>query len=155
MIKTHLQAMVDNGYNCLPIKPNTKRPDVAGWSNIELTPELYTSWLERKPDHGIGLRLGDGLYCVDIDVKDAACVDSLVVDLDFSLGLSGFQRIGFAPKTNQRKPRLLRQYQCNTARPPTAIRYHVQVYALTKMCKFQGSIRYSTNLQHQAAWCEV
>ncbi len=99
MIKTHLQAMVDNGYNCLPIKPNTKRPDVAGWSNIELTPELYASWLERKPEHGVGLRLGDGLYCVDIDIKDTACVDSLVMDLDFNLGLSGFQRIGFAPKT--------------------------------------------------------
>lgn len=99
MIKTHLQAMIANGYKCLPIKPNTKRPDVAGWSNIELTSELYASWLERKPEYGVGLRLGDGLYCIDIDVKDSACVDSLVVDLDFNLGLSGFQRIGFAPKT--------------------------------------------------------
>ena len=99
MIKTHLTQVVANGFNCLPIKPNTKRPDVTGWSNIELTPELYASWVERKPDHGIGLRLGDGLYCVDIDVKDAACVDGLVTDLDFSLGLGGFQRIGFAPKT--------------------------------------------------------
>lgn len=99
MLKEILPQLVTQGYDCLPIKPRSKVPAVAQWSSLALTDDVYERWTTEFSSYGVGLRLGNGVYAIDIDVLDAHVVDSILFDLEMSLGVSGMQRIGLAPKT--------------------------------------------------------
>ena len=71
--------LLDNGYDPLPILPNTKRPAVRGWTSLPINEAQVGVWSERFADHGIGLRTGN-LIGIDIDHLDpdiAHEVDSL------------------------------------------------------------------------------
>lgn len=99
MLKEILPQLVMQGYDCLPIKPRSKVPAVAQWSSLSLNNDVYERWTNEFGGYGVGLRLGNGVYAIDIDVRDADVVDSILFDLEMSLGVSGMQRIGLAPKT--------------------------------------------------------
>lgn len=99
MLGNILSKVVANGFECVPIKAGTKRPDVHGWQSMVLGDSIYSEWEKTKPGHGVGLRLGKGLFAIDIDVLDAVCVDSICDDLDMMFGVSDFRRTGLAPKT--------------------------------------------------------
>lgn len=100
--------LLDNGYDPLPILPNSKRPAVRGWTRLPIDEEQVGVWSERFADHGIGLRTGK-LIGIDIDHLDpdiAHEVDSLV-QRNFGDTLI---RVG-------RWPRRLRLYRTETPLP--------------------------------------
>ena len=99
MLKDILGKVVANGFECVPIKPGTKRPDVFGWQGMALGDSVYSSWVKGKPNHGVGLRLGGSLYAIDIDILDASCVQKICDELEFEFGIYEFRRTGLAPKT--------------------------------------------------------
>ena len=63
------ERLRDNGYEPLPIIPNTKRPAPARWATLPIGEAQVEAWSRLYPGHGIGLRTGY-LVGLDIDVLD-------------------------------------------------------------------------------------
>jgi hypothetical protein len=79
-------ALVDGGYEPLPITPGEKIPHLKNWSMIPVDHDQVTSWIERgKADEYVGLRCG-AVIAIDVDVDDADVTDTLLADLEFALG---------------------------------------------------------------------
>jgi hypothetical protein len=87
-----------NGYEVLPIKVGEKRPAIDDWADIELTKDLMRSWYANGvAQGGAGIRLGNGVLALDIDVDDVE-VCAIVQDCA-ELVLGGApSRIGRAPR---------------------------------------------------------
>lgn len=98
-IKTAAMTLHENGYAVLPIKPGTKHPaDLSGWQSMQLGETVYKAWASNdRAGHGVGIRLGNGVYALDVDVLDAELSDLIRDDAELELGYAPV-RVGLAPK---------------------------------------------------------
>lgn len=116
-------TLFNNGYSPLPILPwhtykgpqaetmrkQGKRPDVPTgqfvngkpeyeqWRTVPIDATKVNDWISRLPGHGCGIRLGDGVIALDIDVTDKALAEKLVDHAVGTLG-PGLLRYGKKPK---------------------------------------------------------
>lgn len=90
---THAKALIDNGYNVVPLYPHAKNPVLKEWQhNLNPDPSSYTV-------NGIGIACGVGeysVYAIDIDITNSE-VCGIFIDKCKAAGLKMF-RIGMAPK---------------------------------------------------------
>lgn len=70
-------ALIARGYSPLPILPGSKKPGTDSlmknwqeWCRKMPPPNAIASW-SRYPDCGVGVCLGRGLICIDIDIEEA------------------------------------------------------------------------------------
>ena len=64
--------LIANGYLTCPLKPKSKAITVPSWTRRIFAPNDF------GPDRGVGLKTGNGLVAVDIDVHDANMAEELV-----------------------------------------------------------------------------
>jgi len=64
-----------NGYTPVPVEPNSKAVYLTDWTTLPV--EELLALAPSKPDHGIGLRLGDGLAVLDADTTDPVITEGL------------------------------------------------------------------------------
>lgn len=99
MAKTSLHLVGEdtavNGYEFIPIRPNSKRPLFKEWTELNFDAK-YQGWISRFPDHGAGI-LTKKTPAVDIDVYHEDLVEYMS---DFCELLSGPSptRVGLPPK---------------------------------------------------------
>ena len=99
-------GLFDRGYIPLPItnpdapgKDAGKAPRLPKWQTIEITPDAIRGWERtRRRETNTGLRCGY-LLGLDIDVRDAALVNTLAALASDTIGDTPLMRIGRAPKT--------------------------------------------------------
>lgn len=60
--------LLENGY--APIRNRDKRTFLKEWPQLDITPELITSWDRMHRDQSTGIRIEDGLCAIDIDIND-------------------------------------------------------------------------------------
>jgi hypothetical protein len=65
-LKADVQAYVDDGWPVVPLKSREKRPKDSGWQT-----RTYTA-ADFDPDDNVGVKLGLGIYDVDLDDRYAA-----------------------------------------------------------------------------------
>jgi len=97
--------LIANGYRPCPLQPRSKAIKVPNWTRRIFGPEDF------GPDRGVGLKTGNGLVALDIDVYDATMAEGLVrvaVDIFGSTLI----REGQSPK----KALLYRSYALNEKR---------------------------------------
>jgi hypothetical protein len=89
--------VLHHGYNVIPIKSETKEPNINGWQSIKTTDDDIARWLSgRQKNDGIGITT-EKTPAIDIDVKDVEFVDEYVRAIELEFGFSPI-RIGQAPK---------------------------------------------------------
>jgi len=64
--------LIANGYRPCPLQPRSKAITVPNWTRRTFLPEDF------GPDRGVGLKTGNGLVALDIDVYDATMAEELV-----------------------------------------------------------------------------
>ena len=64
--------LIANGYLPCPLQPRSKAITVPNWTRRTFLPEDF------GPDRGVGLKTGNGLVALDIDVYDATMAEELV-----------------------------------------------------------------------------
>jgi len=64
--------LIANGYLPCPLQPRSKAVTVPNWTRRTFLPEDF------GPDRGVGLKTGNGLVALDIDVYDATMAEELV-----------------------------------------------------------------------------
>lgn len=97
-LKKYGPAVLDNGYEIIPIKPGTKRPPFDKWEDIRATTAKLERWIDNgRGNHGTGI-LARKTPMVDIDSRDAEIVKKMIRFTQALLGKT-LQRVGFAPKT--------------------------------------------------------
>lgn len=67
--------LLANGYS--PIRNRDKATYLKDWPDLEITEDVIRSWTRMGRDKATGLRLDDGLACIDVDVDDADMVKAL------------------------------------------------------------------------------
>ena len=93
---TSALTLLDMSYAPLPIKPGTKRPDLARWTSVPIDEPTVAAWARRFPDHGVGLRTG-ALIGVDVDVLDPDLAHQVAALVEARLGPAPM-RVGRWPK---------------------------------------------------------
>ncbi len=86
------QAMIDNGFRVVPLKPRTKTPDGTDWVNKNFCADEF------GPRSGIGLKTGQGIIAIDIDCYGSDVVEAIVAEFERRFGPT-CRRTGQAPKT--------------------------------------------------------
>lgn len=86
------QAMIGNGFSVVPLPRREKGPRIPEWQNKTFVETDF------RPSHGIGIKTGDGVVALDIDVYDAAIVEKVVAEFVRRFGIT-LRRTGHAPKT--------------------------------------------------------
>lgn len=109
MTQTKLKEVVKplhkNGYEVLPLKAGEKRPSISSWSDMEINATVYKEWLSNgKANGGAGVRLGNGLVALDIDVDSQEMAEHITESAQFELG--------FAPVRVGRAPRCVLFFRC-------------------------------------------
>ncbi len=66
-MRRHGLKLLANGYNIVPIQPNSKACLVSGWQSIKITEERVKQWVAENPNYGIGIRT-DNLAVIDGDI---------------------------------------------------------------------------------------
>lgn len=84
------------GYSPLPINYAEKSPVPREWQNLNIDVNFVNQW-ERNKDIGVGIRCGDGVYGVDIDVKNKAMSNLIMSSVLAKFGDAPC-RVGNAPK---------------------------------------------------------
>ena len=64
--------LIANGYLPCPLQPRSKAIKVPNWTRRIFGPEDF------GPNRGVGLKTGNGLVALDIDVYDATMAEELV-----------------------------------------------------------------------------
>lgn len=96
-LKEHGHALVDRGYEIVPIMRGKKAPMVKGWQDIRATHDDVDKWLGNgHADGGVGV-LCRHTVAVDIDSLDAPLNHKLLRWLDENVGKSAI-RVGQKPK---------------------------------------------------------
>jgi hypothetical protein len=98
-LKLYGEQLVRLGYTVLPIKPGTKRPDIANWPNHATTEADVRKWYGNgRADHGAGVNARN-TPAIDVDVMDKGVADALSDEIDqIFAGQSLMTRTGLAPK---------------------------------------------------------
>ncbi|XCN72850.1 MAG: bifunctional DNA primase/polymerase [Candidatus Electrothrix aestuarii] len=94
-LKKQAAQLLQMGYEPIPIKPNEKYPTVKNWQNADCA-QLVESW---PKDYGIGLRTGQKVTAIDIDVYHKGLVDWAVNQFRSLVDGSLLCRVGQPPKT--------------------------------------------------------
>ena len=96
-LKEHGHALVERGYEIVPIMKGKKAPMLKGWQDIRATHDDVDKWLGNgHADGGVGV-LCRNTVAVDIDCLDAPLNHKLLQWLDENVGKSAI-RIGQKPK---------------------------------------------------------
>lgn len=85
MTDTTTQARIiylQNGYDCIPLKPNSKHPLAKSWDSISTSRQ----WYNAPTDSNVGLRAGNGKAFLDCDDKNQAGTFSTVLNWLDGLG---------------------------------------------------------------------
>lgn len=89
--------LLEKGYQIVPIKPNTKSPQIKNWQALEADAEMLSSWLSNgHAKDGVGV-LCAHTPCVDIDVTHADVVHDVIEAVRKQVGCAPL-RTGNAPK---------------------------------------------------------
>ena len=98
-LKLYGEQLVRLGYTVLPIKPGTKRPDIANWPNHATTEADVRKWYGNgRADHGAGVNARN-TPAIDVDVMDKGVADALSDEIDrIFAGQLLMTRTGMAPK---------------------------------------------------------
>ncbi|WP_232790403.1 bifunctional DNA primase/polymerase [Pelagovum pacificum] len=83
--ETHAPALLEQGYEPLPIRRGQKAPAVSRWSQVTIDAARVEQWARDYPACGIGLRTGT-LVGLDIDILDP--------DLAHQAQTLAFERLG-------------------------------------------------------------
>ena len=96
-LKEHGHALVERGYEIVPIMKGKKAPMIKGWQDIRATHDDVDKWLSNgHRDGGVGV-LCRNTVAVDIDCLDAPLNHKLLRWLDENVGKSAI-RVGQKPK---------------------------------------------------------
>ncbi|WP_339950722.1 bifunctional DNA primase/polymerase [uncultured Albimonas sp.] len=90
-------ALLDQGYEPLPIKPARKAPAPSRWTSVAIDEALAEAWTREFPDHGVGLRTGC-LVGIDIDILDPDLAHAAEAIARRILGQTPLLRVGRWPK---------------------------------------------------------
>jgi Casjensviridae DNA primase len=92
-----IDAVLGNGFEPIPIKPGTKRPDLGNWERLDITRAVTGAWKRNgRADYGIGIRTRH-TPLIDIDVQHKATADRMHGAAIERIGPAPC-RIGLAPK---------------------------------------------------------
>lgn len=96
-LEKHGLALIEAGYNIVPIALGEKAPRFGGWQNTKADKQQYRAWLsEGRGRHGVGV-LTKNTPAVDIDIMDEDIAD--VVEGWFTEAMGAAPtRVGQAPK---------------------------------------------------------
>ena len=92
----HAPALLEQGYEPLPIRPGKKAPAPSPWSEVAIEERVLEQWRRRYGDHGIGLRTGR-LVGLDIDILDPDRGHEVMALAQRRLGAT-LMRVGRWPK---------------------------------------------------------
>lgn len=104
-----------NGYEPIPITPNSKAIKIPNWSKIDISDAQVARWRQDFPSHGVGIRTKH-TPAIDIDVLDeraALLIEKVLLKM---LGQDTPVRIGRAPKrlvlcrTDEPFPKIKREF---------------------------------------------
>ena len=88
-----------NGFETIPVVAGDKMPVHNGWPDIKLTKSVVSGWANNGSAMcGVGIRCGDGVYAVDIDVTNAAMSNLIRKEVITKFGDAPC-RVGRAPKS--------------------------------------------------------
>jgi hypothetical protein len=97
-LKDVAEQLHKNGYQLVAIPPGKKGPIDVGWNDLPFNLALYKGWVGNgRANWGAGVRLGDRMVALDIDVTDARLSEALLAEAESELGF-GVIRVGQAPK---------------------------------------------------------
>lgn len=85
MTDTTTQARIEylqNGFDCIPLKPNSKQPLAKSWERLSTSRQ----WYNAPNDSNVGLRAGNGKAFIDCDDKNKAGTFSNVINWLDGLG---------------------------------------------------------------------
>lgn len=96
-LKQYGRALLDHGYDIVPIKTGLKHPGKRGWENIRADHKQLKQWLANGyANGGVGV-LTKHTPAIDIDVRDSAVASAMVAYCELLFG-GTVQRVGAAPK---------------------------------------------------------
>jgi putative DNA primase/helicase len=85
------EQLILNGFSPCPLEPMSKAIKVKDWTNKEFSPDQFTQ------KNGVGIKTGNGLVAIDIDVYDPKISTEITQAAFQELGPT-FARVGQAPK---------------------------------------------------------
>lgn len=89
--------LLENGFTPLPLVG--KAPYVTNWSQISISQSTVLSWRGRGDAQNTGVRLGNGIMALDLDILDQRASAAAVEAMARVLPRNPFCRVGLAPKT--------------------------------------------------------
>lgn len=92
-VRDIVTQLIHNGYK--PVPCTGKRVLVTGWTQLDFAEQDF------EPNHNVGIKTGDGIAMVDIDIMDPAVSAAVVAEFLRRHPEAGrLQRTGMAPKTS-------------------------------------------------------
>ena len=85
------EQLILNGFSPCPLEPMSKVIRIKNWPNKEFSPDQFTQ------TNGVGIKTGNGLVAIDIDVYDPKISAEITQAAFQELGPT-FARVGQAPK---------------------------------------------------------
>lgn len=94
----HGKALIENGYNIIPIPPGKKAPGYDGWQKTKATQKQLTEWVsDGLGEYGIGI-LTRHTPAIDLDISDEAVLKKMQDWCEFNLD-ARLIRVGRAPRS--------------------------------------------------------
>jgi hypothetical protein len=91
--------LIDAGWRPVPASPADKSCQIVGWPSIEPTEHFVENWARTHPAHTLtSIVCGQHIVALDLDVLDAERADQVQAAAFRHLGVTGFIRVGVAPK---------------------------------------------------------
>lgn len=95
-----IEAVIANGYSCIPIKQREKRPAELGWTRFcqkPPSPSTVAYWRQQFPEHGLGIPCYR-LVIADIDYPDEETAERCDEIVTKRFGATPLKRVGQYPK---------------------------------------------------------
>jgi hypothetical protein len=124
--------LIDAGWRPVPASPRDKSCHVIGWPTIEPNEFYVDNWARTHSAHTLtSIVCGQHIVALDLDVLDAERADRVQALAFQHLGVTGFIRIGRAPKRLlvYRQPYTAQSSRHNGHATPTAIRSETHRFA--------------------------
>jgi hypothetical protein len=87
-----------DGFRVFPAKPNSRAPLTRhGFKDASTDLDLIARWWERCPDANVGIATGDGLFVVDVDVKNGVDGEATWRALQATHGAAPMTRMVVSP----------------------------------------------------------
>ena len=85
------EQLIINGFSPCPLEPMSKAITIKNWTKKEFNPNQFTQM------NGVGIKTGNGLVAIDIDIYDPKISDEITRAAFQNLGPT-LARVGEAPK---------------------------------------------------------